>query len=246
MLHISKVLSLIVVTGGVLVGCMSMPAPPTVGLQRSLYPGLGDLKPEQIADAFSTTVVLTPPISAGLAWLSEAPPQGQYGASAISEYHRTGVLEAALAALRQPPFASVASLPTVPEVTNAAPGPGTLDALRSAAARFQYDVVFLLQTGVAEDRGLNILALGYLGLVTVPLIPGDDLGVASSAELCAIDVRTGVMLGCARGRGQSRDRFVFRRNTESSRQELAERTLRTSVQSAAADLLDQMSMRVKK
>ena len=98
MFHISKVLSLIVVTGGVLVGCMSMPAPPTVGLQRSLYPGLGDLKPEQIADAFSTTVVLTPPISAGLAWLSEAPPQGQYEASAISEYHRTGVLEAALEA----------------------------------------------------------------------------------------------------------------------------------------------------
>ena len=134
------------------IGCMSMPSPPSITLQRSLYPGLGNLKPDQIPGAFDTPVQLEIPFSAGLAWLSEAPAVDQGLPVTMSEYHRTGVLDGALSELRRAPFSSVAILPTVVEVTGAGPRDSQLDLLRSAAARFQYDVALLLQTGVAADR----------------------------------------------------------------------------------------------
>ncbi len=228
-----------------LAGCMSMPMPPSPNLHRSLYPGLGDLKPGEIGEAFDTDVQLTPPLSGGVAWLSESPGADESAAVVLSEYHRTGVVDAALAALRDEPFSNVASLPTMVS-SGSAPSAGVLDSLRSAAARFQYDVAFLLQTGAAHDRGLNVLALGYLGLITIPFIPGDDIGVASSAELCAIDVRTGVMLGCARGRGEARKRFAFRRRAIEDRQVLAEEGLREAVETAASDLLVQLLARTRR
>jgi hypothetical protein len=221
------------------VGCMSMPVAPSPSLHRTLYPGLGDLKPEEISKALELDVNLPAPITGGLAWLSESPGANESSAVVLSEYYRTGVVDEALKVLREEPFSTVANLPTI--VSHASkPNSRVLDSLRSAAARFQYDVAFLLQTGAAHDQGLNFLALGYLGLVTVPLIPGDDVGVASSAELCAVDVRTGVMLGCARGRGRARSRFTFRRNAETTQQILAERGLRDAVAAAGADLLGQL------
>ena len=48
------------------------PGAPALGLQRSLYPGLGDLDQGGIDAALSQKVELAPPISAGLVWLSEA------------------------------------------------------------------------------------------------------------------------------------------------------------------------------
>ncbi len=227
-----------------LTACMSVPVGPTLGLQRSLYPGIGDLRGDQINQAFDTTVTLRSPISGGLAWLSEGHQGAAGSAPPLSEFHRTGVIEAALAALRKAPFASVASLPTVPEVTDKPPSSNTLEALRSASAHFQYDVALLLQTGTAEDRGPNPLALGYLGLVTIPLFPGTDLGVSSSAELCAVDVRTGIMLGCSRGRASAQDRFLFPLSVNTHREELVEETLRSSVTEAASGLLQQLSVRV--
>ena len=229
-----------------LTGCMSVPMAPTFGLQRSLYPGLAHLRGDQINQAFDTTVTLQSPVSGGLAWLSEGPHVVAGSVPPVSEYHRTGVIEAALAALRKAPFASVASLPTIPEVTDRPPSSNSLEALRSASARFQYDVALVLQTGVAEDRGPNPLALGYLGLVTIPLFPGTDLGVSSSAELCAVDVRTGIMLGCSRGRASAQDRFLFPLSVNTRRDELVEETLRSSVTAAATDLLQQVSVRVAK
>lgn len=228
------------------IGCASYPGAPSLGLQRSLYPGLGDLDQSGIESALSRKVELTPPISAGLVWLSEAVPGSPEAVahSPITEYGRTGVLEEAVAALRQEPFGTVAALPTIPKVSDAPPSNHTLDALRSASARFQYEVALLLQTGTAEDRGFNLLALGYLGLVTAPLFPGTDIAASSSAELCAIDVRTGVMLGCARGRAEEMDRLLFLWQEERARERLVERTLRSSVAAAAKDLLSQVSGRL--
>ena len=73
--------------------------------------------------------------------------------SAITEYSRTGVLEEAVASLRHEPLGTVAALPTIPNVSDEPPSHNTLVALRSASARFQYQVALLLQTGTAEDRG---------------------------------------------------------------------------------------------
>lgn len=193
----------------------------------------------------SQKLAIEPPITAGLVWLSEAAAGSPEASAAvpITEYARTGVLEEAVTALRQEPFGTVAALPTIPNVSDTAPSSRTLDALRSASARFQYDVALLLQTGTAEDAGFNPLALGYLGLVTAPLFPGSDIAASSSAELCAIDVRTGIMLGCSRGRAEGMDRLLFLWQRGRARERLVERTLRESVASAAKDLLSQVSAR---
>ena len=244
----------------VLGGCAVLPGAPNPGLQRSLYPGLGDLDERGIASAMAVEVDLVPPISGGLVWVDEALNESSEAGrrDAITEYSRTGVLDEALGALREEPFDAVAVLPTLPAVAaapsgfdaggtsdpSAAAGPETIDRLRSASAKFQYDVAILLQTGTAEDRGFNPTALGFLGLVTLPLFPGLDLAAASSAELCAVDVRTGVMLGCARGRSQEMDRFVFTWQRTRHRERLVERTLRRAVESAAADLRLQLAMRM--
>jgi hypothetical protein len=227
------------------IGCASYPGAPSLGLQRSLSPGLGDLDQSGIEAALAKKVEVTPPVSAGLVWLSEASAGSPEAVSytPITEYARTGVLEEAMAALRQEPFGTVATLPTIPRVTDAPPSDRTIDALRSASARFQYDVALLLQTGTAEDTGLNPFALGYAGLVTILLFPGQDIAASSSAELCAIDVRTSVMLGCARGRAEQMDRFLFPWQQDRARERLVERTLRASVSTAAKDLLSQLSGR---
>ena len=229
----------------VFTGCATYPGAPSLGLQRSLYPGLGDLDQRGIEAALSRKLDLTPPVSAGLVWLTEAAPNSPETQthSPITEYGRTGVIEEAIASLRQPPFGTVAALPTIPNVSDSAPSERTLDALRSASARFQYQVALLLQTGTAEDSGFNPLALGYLGLVTIPLFPGNDIAASSSAELCAIDVRSGVMLGCARGRAQEMDHLLFVWQRDRARERLVERTLRSSVAAAAVDLLGQVTER---
>jgi hypothetical protein len=228
-----------------ILGCASTPIAPPLALQRSLYPGLGDLDQRGIEAALSRRVALAPPVSAGLVWLSEAAPGSMESAtySAITEYGRTGVIEEAVAALRHDPFGAVTALPTIPIVSDGPPSDRTLDALRSASARFQYQVALLLQTGTAEDRGFNPLALGYIGLVTAPLFPGTDIAASSSAELCAIDVRSGVMLGCARGRAEEMNHFLFPWQVDRARERLVERTLRSSVAAAASDLLGQVAGR---
>lgn len=44
---------------------------------------------------------------------------------------------------------------------------------------------------------MNPSAIGYIGSVTVPLLPGSDVGPAARAEMCAVGVPSGVMLGCS-------------------------------------------------
>jgi hypothetical protein len=214
-------------------GCMTRVSPPSLTLERTLLPGLGDLPPERIADAYAAEVRLRPPVSAGLAWLE----------AGLDEYHRTGVLEAALAELDQAPFSDVTSMPTA-SVRGDGDRVDTVDALRSAAARFQRDVALLLQTGVADGSGLNPLAATYVALVPVLFVPGNGVSLAASAELCALDGRSGVMLGCARGRAQRERRYVLSATVDRERRELEEQCLRDAVTAAAAELRRQVAARL--
>lgn len=222
-------------------GCMSVPSAPQLGLQRSLFPGLTDLPPDAIASAFETRLQIRPPVSAGLAWLSER--STDWSVATLSEYQRTGVLDAGLAELSNPPFSSVTSMPTeIAEWT--ARAPTGLGSLRSAAAQFQYDVALVLQTGVADSGGLNPFAIGYLGLVTAPLFPGADIGVSAGAEICGVDVRSGIMLACARGRAVREARFVFPLSARKKRVELHEDAVKEATVSAARELRDRMAERL--
>ena len=238
---VATVAGLIALSG---TACMSVVRSPEIGLQRSLYPGLTDVKPEDIPAILEKRVNLKPPISVGIAWLRESPSGSHRWTTPLSDFQRTGVLEAAIATLRKAPVSTVSALPTVPE-RDMMPGPAsTIDAVRAAAARFQYDVAILLQTGLAEDSGLNVLAVGYLGLVTAPLFPGTDFAVASSAEACAVDVRSGIMLGCSLGRSSKEERFVFPWSLSTRRENVREETIRDAVVAASRELLQKISERV--
>jgi hypothetical protein len=191
-----------------------------------------------IAAAFAERIALTPPLSAGLVWLDEGGP-----GLALSDYARTGIVEHAMAMLQQSPFTRVAVLPTT-AAANSDGGAPSLDAVRSAAAKFQYDVAFVLQTGTDLATGWNAFSVGYLGLVTAPLFPGTDLSVAAGAELCAVDVRSGIMLGCGVGRARAQDRFVFPFSVEGHAQTLRESVVSTAIGLAATDVLGQIAQRV--
>jgi len=236
--------ALLILVGCVAGGCMSSAASPKLGLQRSLYPGLGNLDASEIPAAFDTQVELRPPLSGGIVWLDDGGLR-MYGPS-LSEYVRTGILERAVERLQQPPFEQVASLPTSTDFQRHADGPPSIDAIRSAAAKFQYDVAFILQTGLAQESGINPFAVGYLGLITAPFFPGTDVSVAAGAELCAVDVRSGVMLGCGIGRGYEEARFLFPLRVSSRATDLQERMVAQSVEDAAADILAQIGRRVSR
>jgi hypothetical protein len=205
-LETPRIVIIVAIISSVLTGCMSRAVSPKMGgLQRSLYPGLGTLDASQIPAAFKTRVDLHPPLTAGIVWLNDS---RMWGPS-LSEYARAGVLKVTTDALAKPPFVAVSPLPTSVDLERGAEGAPSIDVIRGAAAKFQYDVAFVLQTGIAAESGFNPLAIGYLGIVTAPLFPGTDVSAAAGAELCAVDVRSGVMLGCSVGRGYDEARFLF-------------------------------------
>jgi hypothetical protein len=220
-------------------GCAAKARYPELGLQRALLPGLDNLKEDEIRAALERPIEVAPPATAGIAWLNEAPGSwhGEWNDTPLTEYQRTGVINATLEVLRHAPFSEVTSLPTV-AAGSIGGGEGNMPlAVRSAAARFQDEIAILMQTGTAESRGLNVFALGFVGLVTAPLFPGVDLAVASSAELCAIDVRSGVMIACTRGRADERRDYLFLFQERRVREQLREGTVRAAAVAAAQDLV---------
>lgn len=232
------ILAVLVALATCLAGCMSRVGYPQIGLQRSLYPGLGDLDADQIQQAFEKSVQLKAPLAGGIVWLDDG--ASAYGPS-LSEYARAGILKGAVKALQVPPFNQVSVLPTAATFRGSANGPPSIDAIRAAAAKFQYDVAFIMQTGVAEDSGFNALAIGYLGIVTAPLFPGTDINAAAGAELCAVDVRSGVMLGCGIGRSADEDRFVLPLRTSERATSLRESMVAAAVAEAASEVVTQVA-----
>ncbi len=243
-LVMAAVLTVLLVVGHL--GCASKRRPFSVQYEQALHPSLSDMRPELIPAALDYRWRLTPPVSAGLAWFREAPvdSSGDWDHVPVSGYLRTGVLDAVLEALRDEPFMTVVPLPVVPLEEGTPLRWHTVDAVRALSARFQHDVALLLETGIVEEKRLNPFAIGYLGLITIPFFPGTDLGIRTSAEICAVEVRSGVMLACARGRAVAADRFLFPLQVGRRRHELTEEALRDSVQGAAWGLLPKLSMRV--
>jgi hypothetical protein len=107
-------------------------------------------------------------------------------------------------------------------------------------------VAFILQTGITEESGINPFAIGYVGLVTAPLFPGTDISVAAGAERCAVDVRSGVMLGCGIGRGYQEARFLFPLRASARADNLREQMVAEAVTDAASDILAQIARRVSR
>jgi len=76
------------------------------------------------------------------------------------------------------------------------------------------------------------------------LFPGTDVSAASGAEICAVDVRSGVMLGCGVGRGYDEARFLFLWGLSGRKADLDERVVGQATTDATQQILTQISGRL--
>jgi len=204
---------------------------PGVGLQRSLFPAMRGLSEAELQQLMNKPVALSEPISASVLWLDAS-----YGFSgaALPEAERNRLLEQFTKQVAQSPFGRVSILPT----TLSRSGSGDLDLaeLRSAAARFQSDVLLLLTTRANAYSDPNFLSASYIALVPMFFVPGNDLAEYVSAEACALDVRSGIFLGCAQGHGEASRSFVTFVGRDSDFRQLATAATATALLQLPADM----------
>ena len=160
-----------------LTACVAVPGYRDVGLQRTVLPGLGTTGEGGIEAAFARTVSWQPPAAAGLVWLAEErePVADSQLAAAFTGYERTGLLNAAKTAFRGDVFRVVGELPMI-----------ELSDPRHAGHP-------------AHGEAPRVLDQVRAGCANFHF----DVAVATSAELLAIDVRTGIPLAFGRGRDAS-------------------------------------------
>jgi len=216
----------------VLAGCS------TSMLRDRTYPSpmpLDSLAEADIAAIIDQPLSLREPLTAGLIHLDVTEPGGgeNGGEESVDDLARS---------LAGSPFADVTILS--PLLTRSAGVSGDLAAYRTEAARFQKDVLILLVTARREYTDCNFLAPTYAALVPAFFIPALDLSVLTTAEACAMDVRTGIFLACARGRAESQDRFVVATRAGKAGRELEQRALAAALGTLAADLRQAVERRL--
>ena len=130
----------------VVCACAARAPYPDIGLQRALLPGLDTLKDNEIRAALERPLEVEPPATAGIAWLNEAPDAwaGEWHDTPLTEYQRTGVINAMLEVLRHAPFSDVNSIPTVAAGSTSSGGADLLQRVRSAAAHLQDEIAILM------------------------------------------------------------------------------------------------------
>jgi len=217
----------------VLAGCS------TSMLRNRTYPTLVPLDSvheSDIAEIIDEPLTLREPLSAALIHLDVAGPSGiENGGESVDTLARS---------LMGSPFADVTVLS--PLLTRSVGASDDLGAFRTEAARFQKDVLILLVTANREYTDYNILAPTYAALIPMFFVPALDLSVLATAEACAMDVRTGIFLACARGHEESQVRFVIASRAGKARRELERRTFAASLTSLAGDLRQGVRQRLIK
>ncbi len=200
---------------------------------RDLVPDMDALSEADLAKLRATPVAAREPAAAGIAWIVDA---GGNGDDAVAESERLALVRKLAAALERTPFSTVDVLPT----TAANGGPrrdeGELPALRTAAARFQHDVLIVVSTHRNQYDDWNPLAVTYLLVVPRWFVPGDSLAVYASAEACAIDVASGILLACAQGEGKAERALVTAIGRERRMRELSATALGTAFDTIPAAL----------
>jgi hypothetical protein len=160
-----------------------------------------------------------------------------HGPDELALDDRAALVETLQRDLKRAPFSSVRTLSPLLAEPATADGTLSLDALRTAAARSQSDVLVVVSTGIDTARGTNLLSLAYLAVVPVAFVPGSEVGAWASAEACAIAVRSGLFLGCASGHGRAREGFVLMAGTADAERRVA----RTAVDGAVGSLPDRIA-----
>jgi hypothetical protein len=162
----------------------------------------------------------------------------------IAESDRTRLLETFSRGLDRPPFGSVTMIPNA-AVQSASKEQINLTDLRAAGARFQADLLVVLQSRTNEYADWNVAAITFLGVLPALFMPGYDLSAYSSAEACALHVRTGVFLGCAPGHGSARRAFVIGPRREAVFRQLAASALADALADIPEKLASVVGLRLQ-
>ena len=205
-------------------GCMSPRYYPPASGERVLVPDMGTLSETEMENLRKMPVAAREPAAAGIAWIVDVSAGGAAGD--LPESERVALVASLATALGRAPFSSVEVLPTT-AAGSGSPGDGRdLRALRSAAARFQRDVLVVVSTHRNQYDDWNPLAVTYLALLPRWFVPGNSLAVYASAEVCAVDVGSGLFLACAQGQGKAERALVTAIGREQRLRELSAAALR--------------------
>lgn len=205
-------LGLLLLCGLLSSGCSSARRPAADRLIQSLFPGLSTAPAGGLDALYAQHISLPAAPRLALFWFDEA--------GTLPDAERTRLLQQVQRGISQPPLSVVTAPPTIRMASFTQSSMLDLDALRTAAARFQTDVLVLILTRTDAFSDWNLLSLSYLALLPIYFAPGNDLTTYVTAEACAVDVRTGVFLGCAQGNGAAARRFVTPLGVDGRQREL--------------------------
>lgn len=91
---------------------------------------------------------------------------------------------------------------------HAAPSPIDLKKLRLYSAQAKSDLVLFISTSHRLSEDINILSPLYLGLVTIPFVPGQKVRFTTFMEAYLIDVRNGFLYASYRDRRVLKKKFA--------------------------------------
>lgn len=187
---------------------------PALNGPRQLFANGEIFDDHAIAQALATTTNLPPRPRLAVVLLD-----GDAAGEPLDGSVREQVLEELRARLDRPPIASVSIVPTITAGAFSTDGVPSLAELRTAAARQRADVLILATLAANDYRGVNPLAMTYFAILPMFVVPGSEVATYASAEACALDVRSGLILGCRSGRGEAGTGFVAMIGMESAARE---------------------------
>ncbi len=196
--------------------CCSPKHYPTPELGRVLAPPAEGVEEGAIGAVLKRRIELPGTVRTGVVWIDD---RYEGWAVPIAESDRTRLLEAFTQGLDRPPFGSPTLIPSA--AVQSSGKEANLTDLRAAAARFQSDLLVVLQSRTNEYADWNVAAITFLGVIPALFMPGYDLSAYSAAEACAVHVVTGIFLGCVPGHGSARRPFVIGPRREAIFRELA-------------------------
>lgn len=91
---------------------------------------------------------------------------------------------------------------------NRTPKPINLKQLRLYAAQAKTDLVLFVSTSTSFEQDVNILSPLYLGLVTIPFVPGKHVKLTTYLEAYVIDVRNGLLYSSYRDKRRLKKKYV--------------------------------------
>jgi hypothetical protein len=246
-------IGVLTVIGLAVLGCTTTAVYPQLTLSSHLeshapYPGLETLDERGIKRLLRTRVRLPPRPSAALVWFEERTPAlGRVGSTPAfrSRLERDPLLADLTRAIEGEPLAWIEPVPSALGSESEIRGGRELRALRSAAAHLQGDLVLLVQSQVNEKITSGSWIEALLTALEQTLSPVRRSVAYASSEVCAVDVRTGIVMACGRGNASRIRRFSFVLGLGRLRPKLARESLIDATEQAGQGLRLRLAARLE-